>query len=137
MFCTGLPISLKILIVGPLPAPLFREISLLPELRRELRRERLKLLRLELLLELKLVERISALTMSKLDLRGLSLSFLLLKFYIPKVSALIHLFIIAGDVLLSTLSKLIRTSGTLFGFLADKALVTSPTLKVCAIGIRL
>jgi len=109
--------------VGPLPAALFREISLLAELRgelrRELRRERLKLLRLVLFLELKLVERISVLTMSKLDLCGLSLSFLLLKFNIPSVSALIHLFTIAGDVLLSTLSKLIRMSGTLFGFLAD------------------
>lgn len=124
MFCAGLPISLKIVMLGPLPAALFREISLLPELRRELRRERLKLLRLELFLELKLVERISVLTMSKLDLRGLSLSFLLLKFNIPSFSALIQLFTIAGDVLLSTLSKFIRMSGTLFGFLADKALVT-------------
>ena len=124
MFCTGLPISLKIVMVGPLPAALFREISLLPELCRELRRERLKLLRLELFLELKLVERISVLTMSKLDLRGLSLSFLLLKFNISSFSALIQLFTIAGDVLLSTLSKFIRMSGTLFGFLADKALVT-------------
>lgn|ERR550539_50763 len=124
MFCAGLPISLKIVMLGPLPAALFREISLLPELRRELRRERLKLLRLELFLELKLVERISVLTMSKLDLRGLSLSFLLLKFNIPSFSALFQLFTIAGDVLLSTLSKFIRMSGTLLGFLADKALVT-------------
>jgi len=124
MFCAGLPISLKIVMLGPLPAALFREISLLPELRRELRRERLKLLRLELFLELKLVERISVLTMSKLDLRGLSLSFLLLKFNIPSFSALIQLFTIAGDVLLSTLSKFIRMLSTLLGFLADKALVT-------------
>jgi len=39
MFWVGFPISLKIVMAGPVPAALFREISLLPELRLELRLE--------------------------------------------------------------------------------------------------
>lgn len=94
---------------------------------------------MELLLELKLVERISGLTISKLDLRGSSLPFLLLKFNITSLSCAFILLIIAGSVLLSTLWKLIRTAGTLFDFLADIALVTytPPILKAGAVGIRL
>jgi len=75
--------------------------------------------------------------MSKLDLRGLFLSFLLLNFNILARSALFVLWFIACSGLVSILSKLIRMAGTLLGFLADKALVTSPSLNVGAVGTRL
>ena len=83
-------------------------------------------------LELKLVEKFSGLTMSKLDLRGLLLSFLLLKFEMSLfTAALISL------VLPSILSKLIRIAGALADFLADIARVASPILKSGTVGARL